>query len=199
MLVVKRVVLPAAVIIALLWFIGPGGLLNASSVGLGATADAGRWTVSTAKGILESPKNEPARGLATIPPARGIKTTDSPNGSNSTKVLDGNPQTFWIAKQSLTTNATYLQLDLGKVKTIESIQWVIPRSGKGATIDLYVSNDGKTWTLNRTIVLQDGDLDVLRTRQLRATTRYVRVVFTDWQSVTIQAEVAEMRVVLRDG
>jgi hypothetical protein len=114
-------------------------------------------------------------------------------------VLDGNPQTFWIAKQSTTTEMTYIQLDLRKSKAIESIQWIIPRSGKGATVELYVSDDGKTWTLNRTIVLQNADLNVMRTRQLRATARYVRIVFTDWQSATIQAEVAEMRVVLRDS
>jgi len=200
--VVKRVVLPASMIIALLWFVGPGGLLDATSVGLGATADAGKWSISTVRGVFdqqESPKQEPARGLATIPPAVGIRTTDSPNGSNSTKVLDGNPQTFWIAKQSTTTEMTYIQLDLRKSKAIESIQWIIPRSGKGATVELYVSDDGKTWTLNRTIVLQNADLNVMRTRQLRATARYVRIVFTDWQSATIQAEVAEMRVVLRES
>jgi serine/threonine protein kinase len=197
----KRVVLPAAVFIALLWFVGPGGLLNASSFALGATADAGRWSISTARDVFdqeEPPKKAPARGLATLPPAIGIKTTDSPNGSNSTKVLDGDPESFWIAKHSSTTKATYIQLDLGNVKAIESIQWIIPNSGNGATVEMYVSDDGKTWTLNRTIVLQSADLDVFRTRQLRATARFVRIVFTGWKSSTIEAEVAEMRVVLRD-
>jgi serine/threonine protein kinase len=200
--VVKRIVLPASMIIAFLWFVGPGGLLDATSVGLGATADAGQWSISTVRGVFDEqnpPKQEQARGLATLPPAVGIRTTDSPNGSNSTKVLDGDPQTLWIAKQSSTTKTTYIQLDLGKSKAIESIQWIIPRSGNGATVELYVSDNGKTWTLNRTIVLQSGDLELLRTRQLRATARYVRVVFTDWQSARIQAAVAEMRVVLRDN
>jgi hypothetical protein len=198
----KRVVLPAAVFIALLWFVGPGGLLNASSFALGVTAEAGRWSISTARDVFdqeEPPEKAPARGLATLPPAVGIKTTDSPNGSNSTKVLDGDPETFWIAKHSSTTKATYIQLELGNVKAIESIQWIIPNSGNGATVEMYVSDDGKTWTLNRTIVLQSADLDVFRTRQLRATARFVRIVFTDWKSSTIEAEVAEMRIVLRES
>jgi hypothetical protein len=194
--------MPAPVYHAHQWFVGPGGLQNATSYSQGATADAGRWSISTARDVFEQeepPEKAPARGLATLPPAIGIKTTDSPNGSNSTKVLDGDPESFWIAKHSSTTKATYIQLDLGNVKAIESIQWIIPRGGNGATVEMYVSDDGKTWTLNRTIVLQSADLDVFRTRQLRATARFVRIVFTDWKSSTIEAEVAEMRVVLRDS
>ena len=158
--------------------------------------DAGQWTVSSAKGLFQSDPSSPPLTLAPIPPAQGITSSDSRNGGNSTFVLDGNPQTAWIATTSSASPTTYLQLDLGEPQSIEYVQWIIPQSGAGATVKLFVSNDGKNWTLNRTVVLTKDDVGVVRNRRMVADARYVRLDFSDWKGSKIEAEVAEGRIIL---
>jgi len=193
----KRLAIPAVALLILLYFLGPAGMIGASGAVLGGVVDAGQWSVSSARGLLKSePPSSPPLTLAAIPAAKGIVTSDSRNGGNSTLVLDGDPRTTWVATSSSSSRTTYLQLDLGKQKSIEFIQWVIPQDGVGATLNLYVSNDGKNWTFNRSVVLNRDDVSVVRNRRLDANARFVRLEFSNWKSSRIEAEVAEVRVIL---
>lgn len=188
--ILKRLAIPVVALMIALYFFGASGAV------LGGVVDAGQWTVSSAKGLFQSDPSSPPLALAPIPPAQGITSSDSRNGGNSTYVLDGNPQTSWVATTSSASPTTYLQLDLGEPQSIEFVQWIIPQSGVGATVKLYVSNDGKNWTLNRTVVLTRDDVGVVRNRRLVADARYVRLEFADWKSSKVEAEVAEVRVIL---
>lgn len=165
---------------------GSGGLVGATATRSGSTFTVtapqtlGVWKVYVFAEDGKGNVGVETRSFRVVPPAvQGINlalnrpataSSFDPWNGNWTpgQATDGSYATRWSSNWS---DAEWIQVDLGSVRSFRSIQLVWEAAfGKGYRIE--TSDDGATWSTLTTVTNGDGDVDTLA---VAGSARYVRV------------------------
>jgi hypothetical protein len=112
-------------------------------------------------------------------PYQIVKTRQSANATDAAVVVDDDPTTAWRTTSGETPHEAYVDLDLGKRRTVGSVRWLVAPDGLAGTLHVEVSPDGKRWKMVAGVA-QDAtdDWQELRLKHT-VEARYVRLVFTN--------------------
>ncbi|GIT78758.1 hypothetical protein LLS1_04270 [Leifsonia sp. LS1] len=112
------------------------------------------------------------KASASVNLALGAPTTAS-DGTNPGSATDGNMTTRWIADRTGSPDTSWLQVDLGSVRSIGAVR-MFWESSYASQYKIQVSDDGKTWTdaYVTPTAGSDGATDLVG---VSATGRYVRM------------------------
>jgi hypothetical protein len=132
------------------------------------------------KGTKHHPRNRGGSSNAAAETSYRIaKTRQSANAGDAAVVVDDDPTTAWHTAPGATPQEAYVELDLGKRRTIGRVRWLVAPDGLAGAVHIAVSRDGKRWTRAAGVAKDASDAwQELRLKHA-VDARYVRLVFTN--------------------
>jgi F5/8 type C domain len=132
----------------------------------------------------------PTHGTEDTTGYRIVRGGRSANSGNSRAVFDGDPTTVWLAESS--PELAYVWVDLGRMRSIGEIRWLVTAAVPGVEMTIAVSSDKKTWEPVATVSeFTPGDWQAIATA---VEGRFVRFSFANPEGAQGIGYLAEVEV-----
>ena len=146
----------------------PGAYVIAAVVGGGAVSAEAALTIT---GDAANPAAEPTGAPGYLPIVSG---GSSENGPDSDVVFDSDPTTQWLATPTSGQPDAAFWLDLGEVRPVASVRFLLATAGAMGEFDVLLSQDGETWVSLATLDGAALESGVWYEQPVDAWTRYVQ-------------------------
>jgi hypothetical protein len=163
---------------------------------------AGKQTATATVGVVSlsanftvtgggSPTPTPPDFSGSYPLVGGSSSSDS---QNSSRIRDRNFNSYWRTNNTGTKSSAWVSADLGSVKSIGDVRWVMGATGMAKAFTVQVSSDNVSWT----DIGAGTDSGVMELKSVTApngtTGRWVRFAFTNPNQTPTLGGLAEVAV-----
>ncbi|HVL25665.1 MAG TPA: discoidin domain-containing protein [Thermomicrobiales bacterium] len=93
----------------------------------------------------DTPAPQPTPMPTAVPVYPIVAMAQSEGSLPAQLAFDGDPLTYWGAPATGASEGAWLVLDLGTVRPIASVRWLIATAGMQGSVEIELSEDGESW------------------------------------------------------
>jgi len=135
-------------------------------------------------------------GSESLPQTAALRIRGSSRSANSSlarRAFDGKPATTWQSVSKRTPKSAVVVFDLGSVKTVATIEWMIGLAGADDALTIAVSNNRQNWT--QVISTGGAAPDTWQSVPYGGNARYIRFAFSNPNGDRIVGKLSEVRFI----
>lgn len=139
------------------------------------------------------PGDEGSESLPQTAALRIRGNSRSANTSLARRAYDGKPATTWQSVSKRTPKSAVVVFDLGSVKTVATIEWMIGLAGADDALTIAVSNNRQNWT--QVISTGGAAPDTWQSVPYGGNARYIRFAFANPNGDRVVGKLSEVRFI----